>query len=72
MATFDFANPEREMRLRSLHPGVALEDVTAEVGWQLRLAEPITETPPPSKEELRLLREELDPNGLYRREVAAG
>lgn len=66
MAIFDFANPDREMQLVSLHPGVTLDQVKAEVGWDIRLAESIDETPAPSAEELRLVREELDPEGNYR------
>jgi glutaconate CoA-transferase subunit B len=66
-ALFDFANPEREMQLTSLHPGITLDEVRALVGWPLRLAPEIAETPAPAAEELRLVRAELDPQGLYRR-----
>ncbi len=61
--TFDEATAE--MTVSSLHPDVALADVQAEVGWELRAASELGETPPPSPEELRLLREELDPQGVY-------
>ena len=66
MARFDFENPDREMQLISLHPGVTAGQVQAEVGWALRASKQIGETQAPSKDELRLLREELDPTGLYR------
>ncbi len=66
MAIFDFNNPEHEMQLVSLHPGVKLDGVRAEMGWEVRLAAAIGETPPPTAEELRLIREELDPQGMYR------
>jgi glutaconate CoA-transferase subunit B len=56
-----------EMVLESLHPGVELADVLANVGWELRAAAHLGETPPPTAEELRILREELDPQGIYRR-----
>ena len=62
---FDAASGE--MVLESLHPGVELADVLANVGWELRAAAHLGETPPPPAEELRLLREELDPQGIYRR-----
>lgn len=65
-AILDFANPQREMQLSALHPGVAVKDVQAEVGWPLRLAETIRETESPTAEELRLIREELDPHAMYR------
>jgi glutaconate CoA-transferase, subunit B len=54
-----------EMRLDSLHPGVTLEQVRASMGWQPRLAGQLADTPAPSDEELRLIREELDPAGVY-------
>ena len=59
-ALFDFANPEREMQLTSLHPGVTVEEVEAAVGWPLRQAPTVGATPAPSAEELRLLREMSD------------
>jgi glutaconate CoA-transferase subunit B len=56
-----------EMRLDSLHPGVSIEDVRAETGWVLKLAHALAETPAPTADELRLIREELDPGGAYTR-----
>jgi glutaconate CoA-transferase subunit B len=56
----------KEMVLESLHPGVNLAEVQAEVNWELKVAPDLAETEPPTEEELRLLREELDPQGLYR------
>jgi glutaconate CoA-transferase, subunit B len=54
-----------EMRLDSLHPGVTLDELRASMGWQPRLADALAQTEPPSAEELRLIREELDPRGVY-------
>jgi glutaconate CoA-transferase subunit B len=65
-AIMDFANPEREMQLTVLYPGVTREDVQAEVGWPLRVAESVQEISAPTDEELRLIREELDPHAMYR------
>src|SRR5262245_5872570 len=65
-ALFDFNTPEREMRLISLHPGVTLEAVRAEIGWEAPLAATIAVTPAPTEAELRLIRVELDPGGMYR------
>jgi glutaconate CoA-transferase subunit B len=56
-----------QMRLDSLHPGASLEDVQAATEWQVRISPTLTETPPPSSEELRLMREVLDPEGRYTR-----
>jgi glutaconate CoA-transferase subunit B len=54
-----------EMRLESLHPGASLEAVRESIGWPIRLAPEVAETPAPSDEELRLIRKELDPEGAY-------
>jgi len=56
---------EGEMVLTSLHPGVTVEQVRANVGWELRVAPHLAATEPPMDEELRLLRKELDPGKLY-------
>ena len=55
-----------EVMLSSLHPGVELAEVRAEVGWELRVDPGLCETEPPTAEELCLLRQELDPQGMYR------
>lgn len=65
-AIFNFANLEREMQLVELYPGVTIENVQAEVGWPIRLAETIAVTAAPSTEELHLIRNELDPTAMYR------
>lgn len=65
-ALFDFHGPYHEMRLVELYPGVTREEVQAEVGWPLQCAATVDETPPPTRDELHLLRETLDPGGLYR------
>src|SRR5438128_12180657 len=65
-AILNFANPRREMQLSALYPGVTVREIQAEVGWPLGLAETIQEAAAPSSEELRLIREELDPHAMYR------
>lgn len=56
-----------EMRLDSLHPGATLDAVRASMGWEVRVAAALAETPAPTEDELRLIREQLDPEGLYTR-----
>jgi glutaconate CoA-transferase subunit B len=65
-AILTFDNPRREMQLSELYPGVTVKDVQAEVGWPLRLAATIGETAAPTTEELHLIRDEVDPQGMYR------
>ena len=54
-----------EMRVDSLHPGVSIDDVRAATGWQPRVSAELATTPEPTPDELRLIREELDPGGAY-------
>jgi glutaconate CoA-transferase subunit B len=56
-----------EMRLDAVHPGVGIDAIRASVAWEPRLASSVAETPPPTAEELRLIRDELDPGGAYTR-----
>jgi glutaconate CoA-transferase subunit B len=56
-----------EMYLAGLHPGVTVEQVRENTAWDIRVLDDVTEEPPPSAEELRLMREELDPDGIYSR-----
>jgi glutaconate CoA-transferase subunit B len=65
-AILNFDNPEHEMQLSELYPGVTAKDVQAEVGWPLRVAATIGETASPTTEELHLIRDEVDPQGMYR------
>jgi len=64
-AIFHFTPDSGEMILASVHPGASVEEVQARVGWPLRLAEDLATTEPPTAEELRIVREELDPEGIY-------
>lgn len=54
-----------ELILTALHPHATVEQARACTGWPLRAAAEIACTEPPTAEELRLLREELDPQGIY-------
>ena len=54
-----------ELRLDSLHPGTDVERVRSSMGWDPQVAQTLLETPAPTDDELRLIREELDPAGVY-------
>ena len=54
-----------EMRLDSLHPGVTIEDVRATIEWDPKTSADLRATVPPTADELRVIREELDPGGAY-------
>lgn len=65
LGVFDFHPETRRMRLRSVHPGVTVEQVLANTGFRPELAEAIGETEPPWEEELALIRQ-IDAQGLLR------
>lgn len=54
-----------ELILTALHPERTVEEAQANTGWALKIAPQIRLTEPPAAEELRILREELDPDGIY-------
>jgi len=54
-----------ELVVAALYPGRTVEEVRAGVGWPLRCAAAVSPVEPPTAEELRLLREELDPDGRF-------
>ena len=68
LAVMDFATPDGSMRLVSVHPGVTVEQVQEATGFDLDVSD-VQQTRDPSDEELRLIREVLDPKGLRDREV---
>lgn len=67
---FDWANGR--MRLISYHPGVTIEQIRKKTGFELDVASDVTETAQPSAEEIRLLREEIDPLGVRKLETLGG
>ena len=54
-----------ELVLTSLHPGATVEQAQKNTGWPLQVAANLQTTPAPTEAEIRLLREELDPQGIY-------
>jgi acyl CoA:acetate/3-ketoacid CoA transferase beta subunit len=69
LAVLDFETPDHRMRLRSVHPGVTVDDVVAATGFELAGADLAETTRIPDAEELRLIREVLDPTGTRAAEV---
>lgn len=61
-----FDDETKRMKLLSLNPGATVEDVVEHTGFELHMADEITHNEPPSDEELKILREKIDPDGLYR------
>lgn len=61
------SGPFEELELTSIHEGVTVEQVRAATGWDLKVSPGLTVTEPPTREEIRLLRDEIDKVRLYLR-----
>lgn len=69
LGVFDFNGPDHQMRAVSLHPGITPEQVAENTSFEVHgLAEAPT-TRLPSDEELRLIREVIDPKSLRDKEI---
>ncbi|MEJ2411511.1 MAG: CoA-transferase [Anaerolineales bacterium] len=55
----------KRMKLLALQPGAEVEEVLDNTGFELLLADEISSNPPPTPEELRILREEVDKDRFY-------
>ena len=64
LAVYDFNPATCKMRLFSLHPGATLDDVRANSGFEIEIPAAYGTSPTPTAEELRLLREVIDPAGI--------
>jgi len=56
-----FDNKSKRMQVESFHPGVSFAEVQENTGFEIIAAPGIKETEPPEKDELRILRKEIDP-----------
>ncbi|BAH52995.1 cholesterol ring-cleaving hydrolase subunit IpdB [Rhodococcus opacus] len=70
LGVFDFGGPGHTFRALSLHPGVAAEQVAENTSFEVAGLADAPVTREPSEEELRLIREVLDPRSLRDREVS--
>jgi len=70
LGQFDFANGR--LRLTTVHAGESVDKIQAKTGFRLDVAPDVRETEPPTPEEVRLLREVIDPMGVRRMEMLGG
>jgi acyl CoA:acetate/3-ketoacid CoA transferase beta subunit len=69
LGVFDFETPDHRMRLRSLHPGVTVDQVVEATGFELVVPDEVPTSRQPTPEELELIREVVDPDNQRDREV---
>jgi glutaconate CoA-transferase, subunit B len=63
LCVMDFDGPGHAIRVRSLHPGVSLDEVRAATGFDLLAADDLPVTPAPAKDQLEII-DRLDPHGI--------
>lgn len=66
LSVMDFEEGTKRMRLKSVHPGVSVEDVVARTGFELVIPERVEATPLPTDHELHVLRTRIDMRGTLR------
>lgn len=67
LCIFDFEEESKRMRLKSVHPGVTVEQVLASTGFQPVVPDNVPTTPAPTEEQVALLRNRIDVEGVLRR-----
>lgn len=65
-AVFDFDEDSRRMRLRSVHPDTTVEEVLTNMAFKPVVPDDVPQTAGPTEEEVRLIHEVIDPEGMYR------
>jgi glutaconate CoA-transferase subunit B len=68
LGVYSFSAKTHEMVLTEIHPEVTLEKVRENLGWEVKVSRKLRTTAPPTEEELRIIREELDPERIHLRE----
>jgi acyl CoA:acetate/3-ketoacid CoA transferase beta subunit len=62
LCVLDFNGSTHRMRLRSLHPGVTVDDVVEATGFDLEIPTRVEQTPIPDDDELRFIADVIDPD----------
>ncbi len=62
---FDFEEKSKRMRLLQTFPGETVDSIKENTGFELLVADNVSEFTPPTTEEVRLIREEIDPAGVF-------
>ena len=64
LALMGYDPESKRMRVESLHPGITREQVIENTSFEMLFVDPLPQTPEPTDKELKILREEVDPQGL--------
>lgn len=67
LGVYTFSKDTHEMILSEVHPGISVETIKENIGWEVKINERLEMTAAPSEEELMIIREDLDPGKIYLR-----
>jgi glutaconate CoA-transferase subunit B len=65
LAILGFDDVTKRMSLVSVHPGVTVDEVIKNTGFELIIPQKVPETPPPTQEEIDLIRNKIDPGCIF-------
>jgi glutaconate CoA-transferase subunit B len=65
LGVYGFSPKTQEMVLTEIHPGVTVEKVKDNIGWDVKISRKLGTTAPPTEEELRIIRQDLDPGKIH-------
>jgi glutaconate CoA-transferase subunit B len=67
LCVMDFEDGSKRMRLKSLHPGVSIDEVKKNTGFELVIPSSVPTTEPPTSAQLQVLRTRIDAQGVLRK-----
>ena len=65
LGVYSFSRKTNEMVLTEIHPGVTKEKIKEHISWEPKISPRLKTTPPPTADEIRIIREELDPERIH-------
>ena len=65
LGVYRFSDSTHEMILSEIHPGISIEDIKSNISWDVKISSNLIRTKSPTKKELQIIREELDPDKTY-------
>lgn len=72
LGVFHVSTRAKEMEVLTIHPGVSIDELNKNTSFKLKITQDISETKPPTANELKLIREKIDPLGTRRLEMLGG
>jgi len=67
LGVYSFTKKTHEMILDEIHPEVPLDEIKQTLSWDVQVSDTLKTTAPPTDKELKIIREDLDPDRIYLR-----